>query len=100
MIKILLGKGDVLSGRLLVYDALKMSFKVYVHAGAGAKHRRRLACASAGVKEVHCVSPRVGPIARSPGMGKTNSSCSLSTRQAVFRLSLRGEKCIAVGDTR
>lgn len=29
MIKILLGKGDVLSGRLLVYDALKMSFKVY-----------------------------------------------------------------------
>lgn len=28
MIKILLGKGDVLSGRLLVYDALKMSFKV------------------------------------------------------------------------
>ncbi|CAN0456149.1 unnamed protein product, partial [Hapterophycus canaliculatus] len=28
VIKILLGKGDVLSGRLLVYDALKMSFKV------------------------------------------------------------------------
>lgn len=28
MIKILLGKGDVLSGRLLVYDALKMTFKV------------------------------------------------------------------------
>ncbi|CBJ31882.1 molybdopterin biosynthesis protein MoeB [Ectocarpus siliculosus] len=27
VIKILLGKGDVLSGRLLVYDALKMSFK-------------------------------------------------------------------------
>jgi len=30
VIKILLGKGDVLSGRLLVYDALKMSFKVYI----------------------------------------------------------------------
>lgn len=38
VIKILLGKGDVLSGRLLVYDALKMSFKVrtwcvYVYEG-------------------------------------------------------------------
>ena len=32
VIKILLGKGDVLSGRLLVYDALKMSFKVCMHA--------------------------------------------------------------------
>ena len=31
VIKILLGKGDVLSGRLLVYDALKMSFKVRAH---------------------------------------------------------------------